>query len=398
MKEKALYHLLQLRSTQLQESQSNSVREALDSLKSSLIVESAGGFYTVHWYYLNKSFELNFPHAQFMFYIRGDTGRKRTDRNIRGENWSAALDVWQRVCELCNLEVDWEAATNELAPRFINSNNLGPFKLNWALEPLVTILATCSVGLITLPQGKLAAAIQAAATLIVVPLLNFTATRLSNGHQMQSSVRPTELVLIGLGPALAATLGYNIWCAVPLCLSISLLATFESPQKEYLRYFWLGTAAISVGVLAVSGGISGATTAAVLSLGVVVLWFLARHRASSPHLAVYIGILGVSMLAIVYLGLGDMFISVTPQETDVVFIIIVICSVAATAVASLWWIFGVTFRFMAWFSLVALAFHTLLSAMLGEAFAIATTITAAGFIVATSIRLKGRLSPKPPRH
>ena len=393
MKDKALYHLLQLRATQIEQGQSPDIREALSSLKGALRIEAAGPFFMIRWRHHNKEHELSVPADDFAFYLRGDSKAGPSSRDQREQNWQTALDLWKRLCAISDIVLDWDKVPRDLAPHFGTTADR-PKISDGFLGPTVAALAgAAAIAFLLRNIGPAAMAGQALAGFIAILSLAMFVPALGNGHVL-SPARPVGLALLAAGVVAATALGLGLVVPALVFTTMALIELAAADHRTPAALMWPLAGALAGFLAAADGAL--APTAGVVVLGPVLIWLFVRYRMKTGNVAELALGFALGLLAVVLGGVPPVLTAPLPAAPIMageaaIDWITTITATAAVIIACTWWIFGVTHRFTAWMSLNAIAIAGVTAMVVQDISVRSIAVSSIGLIGLTAARLHERI-------
>jgi hypothetical protein len=393
MKDKALYHLLQLRATQIEQVQSPDIREALSSLKGALRIEVAGPFFMIRWRHHNMDHELSVPADDFAFYLRGDSKAGPSSRDQREQNWQTALDLWKRLCAISDIALDWDKVPRDLAPHFGTTADR-PTISGGFLGPTVAALAgAAAIAFLLRNIGPAAMAGQALAGFIAILSLAMFVPALGNGHVL-SPARPGGLALLAAGVVAATALGLGLVAPALMFATMVLIELAAGDRRAPTALMWPLAGALAGFLAAADGALAPAT--GVVVLGPVLIWLFVRYRMKTRNVAGLALGFAIGLLVVVLGGVPPVLTAPLPASPIMsgeaaIDWITTITATVAVIIAGTWWIFGVTFRFTAWMSLNAIAIAGVTAILVQDISVRSIAVSSIGLIGLTVARLHERI-------
>ncbi|MDH5180608.1 MAG: hypothetical protein OEY07_13145, partial [Gammaproteobacteria bacterium] len=226
MKEQALYHLMQLRARQLQESLTSGQRDALSEIRESLHIERSEGGYLLRWRLAGIDYRYRPEHDNFSFYIKGD-GKKSSAETAdmsgyREVNWRAAYSLWLEIYKISGLDVDILHESDALA---FSKRTALPDRKTLSIDLIAAALFAAAAGLyVDINTG------------LQVLLCTFIMLRLAGCFEhvhLRHRTRLSEKVIIAAGTLTPILFGAGLIGLIPLLLAMYLVCLAERSGNTY---------------------------------------------------------------------------------------------------------------------------------------------------------------------
>lgn len=353
MKDKALYHLLQLRARKLQEHIPIADKARLAEIQKTLRVQRDPGEYILHWQVAGHAFTLKTAGDAFSFYEKGDSAKSVARRgeklNHRTVNWQAALDLWRQIFSISGLEKDVLVDDGSLA-----FGEFSPQKQDFGIR--INLILSAFAGGIAMFKVPIGMAALVSVTTLLLLLLAQAYTRV----QLRQPMRFFERILITGGSLLPILLHSYSVGLVGVTFGLYCLSEIERITKYRSALSFLAGMGFGIGAHTLAGVAFGSV--ATLWVLLAITSFIDRTR--------------VQRMTVLLLLAG--FLVATPQwsAVDVSFYytdapesygfdtsLLNYSTLLMFAVLSLsfalWWIVGVQYYLSPWMFLFALAIAAL---------------------------------------
>lgn len=349
MKDKALYHLLQLRARNLQEQLPQEAKADLSEIQKSLTIRRDPGEYVLQWQWSGNAYLLKIGGDEFAFYEKGDSAKSVAKRggqlNHRQQNWQAALNLWRQIFSECGLRTDVLVDNGVLA--------FGEFD-----RAQKSTHRSANIGFAGL-LGVLALTFQPTMFAISIAIFIFLLLELTDAFtlvHLRQEVTLFEKALVAAGGVLAMLLSVDMVVALGIVLGLYCLSHAERLSHTQTRFALAAGMAFGIGAYASSALVIGVVVSMSVLFAITSLVDSVRFKKLSV-LLILVGF-GVG----IYLGkFADPVTLVTtapslitPGEGSLANLVLLLSMVTFLGFA-LWWIVGTQYYLVPWLSLLALS-------------------------------------------
>lgn len=389
MKANALYHLMQLRAKNLQESLTPERQSILSELQRSLHVKRKGGAYILSWKMAGKELEHIVENEKFRFYGKGDSAKDATiDKKInsRASNWQSALEVWRDIFKRSNL--DDSVLSDNGSMSFGNSDPDIVENILLVDLMLSAVLAFCVYIFYSISES------------IQMFFVSYSLMQFSSCYSavhLRQKLSLLEKIVVSTSGALPVYFGVNAIGMIFVLWAIFFACDAEKRAERKSVYFALSGVMFGVG----AGSLGGFSTFTIISLIVLmsVIAIIDSRRFKFDYLLAMIAGFGISMFVLSVL-MNSYNIALLTNDLEAVnedFIFNIIFAITATLFfcSVVWWIIGVQYYLIPWFSLFSLFTACAAILYMGNLEVYPLIMIFLGFVIFVLLRtIRGFLSTK----
>jgi len=349
MKEQALYHLMQLRARKFNESLSADDKVATEEIQSSLKIQRKSGTYVLNWRIHQEEHSITMQSDPFKFYEKGDNTKrnaKRTEKlNYRSRNWDAAMELWQDIFRISNLESGKVTDDGKLAfGNFSNEKSNMPFIHSLGIALLFSLISTAAYSLV-----------DAASLFMAILILLLYTDGFANVH-LRKELNIVEKLIIASGCLAPLYYGVNLTGSIFVLSGLYLLNVAE--RQDSYKHLLISISGAMFGLAMYSMNNFALILAAILLALLILISIIDSQRISVAVIGFFILGLLIARIAIVTsIELGYLTEKI-PQELilnqQYLDWIVTGCLLILFINFSTWWIVGVQFYLLPWLSLLAL--------------------------------------------